>query len=257
MVFRNLIFSFSTLAHGSPYNPRPMPLDEDFFKRAAKAQPDAVEAVLATMYPAVHRVAHSLAGRPDLAVNIVRRVMIQAIEQLPRLRNADAAENWFHHFTVLASRQAAAQAIPPDKDVLLKEPTPSPAYTALVRALRKLPMQQREAFILHYAERLNTRFLAVAMDCSTKAAEQHLLSARQAIAPLAGADFDTFIQDLAHVHTSLTPPESVLRLNVHAIVTRSLWPRRIKRILKLIALLILAAAGAYLVWRFRDRLPIK
>ena len=234
-----------------------MPLDEDLFERAAKAQPAAVEAVLSAMYPAVHRIAHSLAGRPDLAVNIVRRVMIQAIDQLPRLRNADAAEHWFYHFTVLASRQAAIQAVPPEKDVLLKEPTPNPAYTALVRALRKLPMQQREAFILHYAERLNTRFLAVSMDCSTKAAEQHLQSAKQAITPLAAENFDTFINDLAHVHTSLTPPENELRPSVHAIVTRSLWPKRIKRILKVLLLLILAAVGAYLVWRFRDRLPIK
>ena len=67
-----------------------------------------------------------------------------------------------------------APAPAPNQDLLITVgPTGLPAYAGFIRALRTLPVQQAEAFILHHGEHLNERLLGVAMDLSTGAAGSH------------------------------------------------------------------------------------
>jgi hypothetical protein len=76
-------------------------------------------------------------------------------------------------------------------------------YRAMILALRKLPEQQQEAFILTHAQRWNTRYCAIAMDCSNTAVETHLKEANRTIQPLAGGNFAALCGFLHQVHKSL------------------------------------------------------
>jgi len=76
---------------------------------------------------------------------------------------------------------------------------------AFVSALRQLETQQREAFLLHHCERLNARYSALAMDCSTEAADNHLKAADQSLRLVAGADFDALAKKLADAYAHLAP----------------------------------------------------
>ena len=78
-----------------------------------------------------------------------------------------------------------------------------PAYTAFVRAVRGLPEQQAEAYLLYHGERLNERLLGVAMDCSAAAAANHLQAATDALTAMSGGDLS---RCTAHPHQGLRRP---------------------------------------------------
>src|SRR5688500_10934867 len=228
-----------------------MPLDEQLFRRATKLERPAVEAEVAQMYPVVHRIALALGGREDVAAQTVRYVLRQAVGQLPKFRDVDAAERWMYHFTVLSSRRSAEAQVDPRSDVLVKHASDVDAeYLAFVRGLRSLPFQQREAFLLTHGERLNDRYLAVAMDCSTKAAEQHLSAATSAMQALAGPHYPVMVRRLEEAHARRSPAEAGVRPAVSTIVAGALWPRRLKRILKLLLTLAGLAAAVYFGWKY-------
>jgi DNA-directed RNA polymerase specialized sigma24 family protein len=201
------------------------------------------------MYPVVHRIALALGGREDVAEQTVRFVLRQAVGQFPRFRDVDSAERWMYHFTVLSARRSAGAEVDPRSDVLVKHALDVDAgYVAFVRGLRSLPFQQREAFVLQHGEKLNERFLAVAMDCSTKAAEQHLAAATSAMRALAGPHYPVMVRRLEEAHARLSPAEARVRPVVAGIVAKALWPKRLIRTIKLLVTLAVLAAAAYLAW---------
>src|SRR4051794_34995489 len=130
-----------------------MPVDQAVFARARNLDRPAVESLLAATYPAVHRIAHALAGREDVARGTVTFVMTHAPRHLPSWRDIDAAERWFYPPPALTPRRAERHHPDPNDDLLLRcaPGAPNdPAYAAFIRGLRALPVQQREAFILHH-----------------------------------------------------------------------------------------------------------
>jgi hypothetical protein len=72
-----------------------------------------------------------------------------------------------------------------------------------VNAVRKLPDQQQEAFLLTHAQRWNTRLCAVAMDCSTQAVETHLAEAQRQVRPLFNEAYEPLLSFLHQVHRTL------------------------------------------------------
>ena len=231
-----------------------MLVDDDTLAKARRYQRNALETLLASACPAVSRMALGLSGRADVGRGITRFVMKQAVARVPRFRDADAAGRWFHHHTVLIARRAVRHAPSPQEDVLTGT-GPSPAYTAFIRALRSLPLQQREAFILYHGEELDLRNLAIAMDCSTRAAGLHLQAAEQALRPMAQDDYEALVREMRAAYAKLVPEEDALLPTVRSAVGRSLMVRSIGRLVKLIAVALILAAGAYAVWRFREFLP--
>jgi DNA-directed RNA polymerase specialized sigma24 family protein len=228
-----------------------MPLDEQLFRRATKLERAAVEGEVAQMYPVVHRIALALGGREDVAEQTVRYVLRQAVGQFPKFRDVDSAERWMYHFTVLSARRSASAEVDPRADVLVKHALDVDAgYVAFVRGLRSLPFQQREAFILQHGEKLNERYLAVAMDCSTHAAEQHLLAATSAMQALAGPHYSQMVNRLEAAHARLSPAEARVRPAVSGIVAGALWPKRLKRIIRLVLTLAILAMAAYFAWKY-------
>src|SRR4051794_41165259 len=141
---------------------------------ARKGRRDDVVELLALHYPVVWRMASGLTGRGDVGRGVVRFVMQRSLRATSHWAEDGAPTRWFHHHTLLTTRRTLKHSPTVANDTLLDGETADTGYVAFIRSLRTLPMQQREAFILTYGEKLDLRALAVAMDCSVTAATNHL-----------------------------------------------------------------------------------
>lgn len=217
---------------------------------ARRADRRAVESVLTDSFPAVYRMTHALTGEPRVAAAVGRQVLRRAVRFMPRWRTGTTPENWFYHQTLLLSREVQAQHDWPQRDLLITAGPDEPAFVAFIRALRGLPRQQMEAFLLNHGERLNSRLLGVAMDCSATAAATHLAAASDALHTLSGNHFPHLVAFLERAYATLTPPETIVRTTVVQQVAAALWSIRIRRIMRwVIALTILSIVG-YGLWRW-------
>lgn len=235
-----------------------MPVSAATLASARKLSSSAVEEVLREHYPSVHRLAHGLAGRADVGAGIVRHVMQRSIAILPTWTEEFQPETWFHHFTVITARRSIQHRADPRTDLLLGDSgiAPDPAYIAFLTTLRAIPHQQREAFILHTCERLGPRTSALAMDCSTEAAGNHLRAALEALRFVCGERYETFSTRVANGYRRLTPPPNVIMPRVKSIVRRRVWPRRIVRWVTWVVLLGTIAGAAWIGYAYRNRVEI-
>lgn len=231
--------------------------DAELLARAQGYKQDAVEMLFNMNYPVVWRIAHGLAGREDVARGVVKFVMKRALKQLPYWKDEGAPSRWFQHHTVLATRRASKH--PPDlaNDVLLTTAeTRNAAYPAFVRAVRSLPLQQREAFILHHGERMNARYLAVAMDCSTDAANNHLRAASTQLQTVSAEFFDEFVHQMSRCYARTTPSELLIVPRIRNQYRLYIWPRRIARGIAWVALLSILAVAGYAAWKIYPLIDI-
>jgi DNA-directed RNA polymerase specialized sigma24 family protein len=235
-----------------------MEIPPQVFARAQKLRRGALEELFAAVYPAVVRIARGLAGREDVAEGVVRFVMVRAVGMTPKWRDETAAERWFLHHTVLTARRAvdAGHAPAAKSDLLLGADAADPQYAAFVRAMRQLPVQQREAVLLHYGERFNARYLGVAMDCSTDAAQAHLQAGTGALQAVSRTEFAELMGRLVDAYAQQGPRSGEIAPAVGRHVRRGLRPRRVRRVVVLGATLIVLAAVAFAAWTFRGRLGI-
>src|SRR5205814_8874514 len=74
----------------APHYNSPMEISPNLFARAQKLNRPAVEALFASVYPAVLRIARGLSGRIAVPDGVVRFVMLRAPAMLPRWRDATA-----------------------------------------------------------------------------------------------------------------------------------------------------------------------
>ena len=227
-----------------------MVLTAEVIEGARKLRPHDVSALLRDQFPSVYRLAYALAGRWDVGRGIARFVLARSVRVMPKWKPDDDPVNWFHRYTIMMSRRSARHTIDVRKDVLVEQAMqPDNAYIAFVAALRHLEAQQREAFLLHYCERLNDRYSALAMDCSTEAAANHLKAATQALRLVAGADFDPLTKKLCDAYAHLTPEGQDVIPQINKVVFRQVNLRKwLERIVLLVELAILAAL-LYGGWR--------
>ena len=232
-----------------------MPIPPEVMPRARKLKSDAVGVVLASVYSRVYRIAYGLAGRPDVGRGIVRYVMSRSVHVMSKWEDEQQAEHWFNHFAVLTSRRAAKHPPEAKQDLLLlNDPQPDMAYAAFIAAVRSLPHQQMEAFILHHGEKLNMRYLSVAMDLSVDAAHNHLRVATGMLRQASAQYFDHFTDRMASAYARLTPNENLVVPRVKATIRRTIWPRRVFRIIRNLAILAIAVAIGLLAWWLYPRI---
>jgi DNA-directed RNA polymerase specialized sigma24 family protein len=252
-----------------------MAIGDETLARAKGYDRQAMVDLLSDVYPAVYRMAHALTGRPGAGRQVVHDVVRRSLRVLPKWRAGLVPENWFYHHTLLSARDFLARPPDPKQDLLVTaakakgaaappvntaggaigfaEVSPDdPSYVAFIRALRNLPAQQAEAFILHHGERLNERILGVAMDCSVAAAANHLGAANTALNSVTAGRTDAFAMTMAKAYHALTPPPTTIEPTARKYVARAIRPRVLKRIVRAIVLLALLV-GAYLAWRERGR----
>lgn len=232
-----------------------MPVTEETLARAQRYDRSAAEAVLAESYPAVYRMARGLTGREGAARQVVADVLGRSLRVLPSWRKGMTPENWFYHHTVLTAR-AAAGAPPAAREDLLTAGIPDAGaeYVAFINALRKLPPQQREAFVLHFGERLNDRLLGVAMDCSTSAARTHLQAATETLNDITGGRVGEAGAQLGRAYTRLGPSEQAVLPYVRGRVRAALWRVRVRRFIRRVILLAILGGLAWAGWHWRAQL---
>jgi DNA-directed RNA polymerase specialized sigma24 family protein len=204
---------------------------------------------MADCYPCVHRIAHGLSGRDDIGRHIVRHIMRRGLKLLPNWKEEADPARWCQHHTVLTARRTKRKPDVASDTLVRSAKTDNAYYAAFVRALRALPVQQKEAFILHHGEQLDTRGLAVAMDCSTEAAANHLREATRSLTALGGDYFATFTAQLAQTYQSLTPVEELVLTNVTFDARRHFWPRRVWWIVRALLTVVTIALIVLFVWK--------
>jgi DNA-directed RNA polymerase specialized sigma24 family protein len=236
-----------------------MAVSEELLRRAQNDDRAAMEALLSDVYPSVYRIAHALTGRPGEGRRVIHGVLHRSLRVMPEWRVGVIPENWYYHHTVLRSRDFSARPPDPRHDLLVAGAggaASDPGYVAFVRALRNLPGQQAESFILHHGEKLNDRLLGVAMDCSVRAAAQHLDAAAQALAAVSGEKLGAYTRLLSTAYHAATPPPETIQPVARHYAVRALRPKRLRRVIRIIILLALIAA-AYFAWRERGHwLPL-
>jgi DNA-directed RNA polymerase specialized sigma24 family protein len=231
-------------------------LVEDALPRARKLDVAAIETILRVHYPRVCRIAMAICGREKQGKQSIRTVMRQSIKPIRFWNSEGEAANWFLHHTILVSREHVGGTPNAREDCLVQTlSTPSPEHTAFVRALRLLPHQQREAFLLFRGEHLDPRRVGVAMDCSTGAADTHRLAAEKAMTEVAGETFEERSAELVRVYATLTPPEELIVGDVAAICGR-VRNTKLARAIRLIFQLIILGAIIWFVWQISRMIVI-
>jgi DNA-directed RNA polymerase specialized sigma24 family protein len=226
-----------------------MPITLEDLHRAQRLNRDAIVRIVQENYPAIHRMAHGLTAQEKTAAAVLRFVLARGLRALSNWRDEGAPARWFQHHTIHAARRMVRPIENPLQDLLvLHAASAEPAYVAFVRALRKLPGQQREAFLLHHAEHLQMRQVAVAMDCSTDAAGAHLAAAVSDLKTVTGADFPRFSAQLAAAYQTFTPTDDAIVPVISPRVARYVWPRKIWRVLSPVLGIALIAAAAWGAW---------
>jgi DNA-directed RNA polymerase specialized sigma24 family protein len=228
-----------------------VPVDEQILDRVREGDRESIESVITACFPAVHRIAHALTGEPRIAQRITRFVLRRAVRAMPKWRRGLIAENWFYHYTVLTSRIVTHRPPSIEQDLLITAgPSTEPAYAAFVRAIRALPVQQIEAFLLNLGEKLNERLLGVAMDLSTQAAAAHLAAATTALQGIAGDQFESAKSALERAYMSLTPPETIVRSASKQEIRSVFWQRLVRRAVRRLFWLMILVAIGYAVWHW-------
>lgn len=213
---------------------------------ARKLKPHAVAELLRTQYAGVYRLAYALSGRWDVGRGIARFVLARSVKMMPKWKPEDDPVNWFHRFTIMMSRRSSKHTIATQKDVLVEQALqPDAEYVAFIAALRHLDPQPREAFLLHHCERLNDRYCALAMDCSTEAADTHLNVANHAMKLVAGPRFDALTKKLADAYMHLSPDDQTIIPAVNQVVFRKVT---LRKLFHSTVLLIELAILAGLLW---------
>ncbi|HZZ43518.1 MAG TPA: sigma factor-like helix-turn-helix DNA-binding protein [Tepidisphaeraceae bacterium] len=218
-------------------------MDEETFRRVKRFDRGAVEGMLLEYYPFVSRVILALVGREDVAGGVVRYVMRRSLKMLPKWEHGGDPGRWYGHHAVISARRAAGHGVDAKRDTL-GGPKPQAKYMAFVRALRDLPFQQREALVLHDCEGLDLRQTAVAMDCSTQAAGNHLEAGKRQLQLIAGRDFEGLMAAMKRTYAGLAPAEELRVPMTRKYMRRYLWPKRIRRVVMILLILVIAA-GLY------------
>lgn len=228
-----------------------MTATNELLSRARKLNRSAIRELLGNFYPAVHRIAYALSGREDVGRGAVQFVMSKSLHVLSGWRQEGIPSRWFYHYTVLTIRRAARYKPDPRRDTLIDPVNaPNPGYIAFIRVLRDLPIQQKEAYILHHGERMDIRQLAVAMDCSMEAAANHLRAATDALAAFAGETAEAHAAELHKIHMRLSPSEELVLPIVRRYIRGYIWKKRLKRGMIWLMILAILGGAAWAYWRW-------
>jgi DNA-directed RNA polymerase specialized sigma24 family protein len=214
--------------------------------------PRALAAVLAHHYPRNYRIAVALIGDRGIAHTVTRQVLLQGLRAHDQWETESDVQRWFAHHTVLLARQTLVGRIPdPAADELLSL-TADPVFLTILRTIRFLPPQQREAFLLHHGEQFDLRQMATAMDCSSEAATNHLVAATQALRPIAADRLGDFTDQLPQLLQRVLPPPQRIAVESQHMAKLYVWPRRLRRWISWPLMLSVLACLVYLglrLWR--------
>ncbi|CAN5449733.1 hypothetical protein BH10PLA1_BH10PLA1_03130 [soil metagenome] len=220
-------------------------IDQYLVTDAAAGKSRALRAIIGACYPAACRISIALVGDTTRGLAIVKQLVSQSMKAAEQWEDPSSPMRWFVHHAVLNARQAGAV----EGDILLAYATAKQLpYVAFMRGLRKLPRQQIEAIILHYGEAMDDRQLAVAMDCSTVAASQHLQAAELSLKQISGDEFAERCRDLKVMYDGLSPDPGAVFLYVADRVNAYVRPRVAAKWIRRAMIAIVVAVATYCAW---------
>jgi len=228
-------------------------IDDAVFVAARLGKRQPTIDVIARYVPEAFAIATLLTGSFEVGRQAIHRLTVASMKQLPTWTDPDEGQRWFRHQAVLIARQLGTSGVD-DAQVFARPDRSTPAgFSAFIRAVRKLPQQQQESFLLQHGLNFDPRERGVAMDCSTTAAETHLREAERQLAPLLASDYDVMRTTLREGATRLLDvqdPKGFVARRYRSPVGR----RRRETLLGLLVILCAAAGVAWLVWSFRTEL---
>ena len=149
-----------------------------------------IAAMYSTEYRSLVRISVVLVGDVGTAEEVVQECFIAMYAAWRRLKNVDKAVNYLRRSVVNRSRSVLRRRIVADKHVPKHEPDMPSAEqgaitqlerTAVIAALRSLPVRQREAIMLRYYLDLSEEEVASAMRISRGAVKSHTARAKAAL----------------------------------------------------------------------------
>lgn len=195
------------------------------------------------------RIALALCATRDDAENVVENVLTRSGPLSAKWETDGEAVRWFVHYTVLRTRECPPAETKKDS---LWNAANTAESAAVIAALRQLPMQQREAFLLRHGEKLELRQLATAMDCSSAAAANHLAMATATLNKLTSNGLDDFTDELPGLMQKLVPPDEELEIQIQHMLARQkkwIWTRRILRAVGWMLLAVIIVCLAWILGR--------
>lgn len=192
----------------------------------------------------MYRIALALTGSRSAAQAVAEKVVRRSGAVFKQWETDSDAQRWFVHYTVLLCRSVPMTS---SEDLLLNA-AGDPDAQAAIRHIRQLPMQQREAFLLHHGEAMELRQMATAMDCSSQAAANHLVAAVQSLRNSGIVGLGDFTQKLPALLRQLMPPADALEQNLQRVIIAQSRRRQARRILLWASQIILILAIGWLAW---------
>jgi len=223
-------------------------LDQELVYEASQGSAAALTMVVCAYYPSMARIAVALSGDTGRGLGIVKNLVGQAMVAAPKWQDESAPGRWFMHHTILTMREHPAPAITTDP-LLQYAVGKELSYTAFLRALRKLPPQQIEAFVLSHGEGLDERKLAIAMDCSTTAAGNHLSAANDSLKLVTAAAFNDRMAEFKKAYENLTPDAEQVQMYISSRVRGYTVARTTGRTLKWLGYACILVVIAYALWQ--------
>jgi DNA-directed RNA polymerase specialized sigma24 family protein len=223
-------------------------LDPNLVYEASQGSATALTTVLCACYPTMARIAVALSGDTGRGLGIVKNLVGQAMVAAPKWQDESAPDRWFMHHTILTLREHPAPAITTDPLLQYAAGKELP-YTAFLRAIRKLPPQQIEAFVLSNGEGLDERKLAIAMDCSTTAARNHLSAANESLKLVTAAAFGDRMAEFKKAYENLTPDAGQVQMYISSRVRGYTVARTTGRTLKWLVYACVVGVIGFALWR--------
>lgn len=225
----------------------PIELSEELVEDARAGKTDALATVIIACYPALCRIAIAVAGDAKRGLDLVEELVRGSLVASEGWNEPTAPWRWFLHHAILNLRRLPPS---PGPDPLVQYSADKQVpFVAFVAALRKLPPQQQEAFILRHGERMAERELAIAMDCSVTAAVNHMLAAQNALKLVAGNEIDQRMAEFRTAYDNLSPDPETVKQYVTARVQARTKHKRTWNLFKLIIWAIALAAVGYGLYR--------
>lgn len=162
-----------------------------------RAEPIGLAELYERNAPGVVRLAYLITSDPDLAQDIAQEAFVRVAGRFRHLRVPEAFDAYlrrtvvnlcnshFRHERVVREVLAREAAETTDRTI---DPPDVGLREQLRAALRRLPVRQRTAIVLHYYEDLSEEQLAEAMRCSTSAARSLVSHGMQTLRTLIGGE---------------------------------------------------------------------
>lgn len=153
-------------------------------ERARDGDADALEALIAGVWPQAYRIAAAIVRDRTLAEDAAQEACASMIRGLPGLRDVRTFEGWWRRIAGnraldAARRRADVAPIEAASDVRIE--SDDAALIDLHDAIAALPLQQRAAVVLHYYAGLSSAEIAAVLRVPSATVRFHLMLARRAL----------------------------------------------------------------------------